>query len=160
MEKTGQRDNFGVHSRAYYQSAYQLFHPRQECELFMAWYGKEPLAGIMVFARGARAWYFYGVSSDQHRERMPTYLVQWQGMRWAMQRGCLSYDLWGVPDASQDVLEAEFEHRSTGLWGVYRFKRGFGGSLLRTAGPWDRIYNPTLYKIYRLWLGRRGGEIG
>ncbi len=114
-----------------------------------------PVAALMVFAFGERAWYFYGASSDRHREHMPTYLLQWEAMRWARQRGCLEYDLWGVPDADEAELENDFLQRSDGLWGVYRFKRGFGGSLRRSLGPWQRVYNPLLYLLYRWWVKRR-----
>ncbi|NIV29998.1 MAG: methicillin resistance protein, partial [Anaerolineae bacterium] len=52
------------------------------------------------------------------------------------------YDLWGVPDEDEATLEAGFTKRNDGLWGVYRFKRGFGGRLVRTAGAWDLVYAP------------------
>lgn len=155
MQVTGVRDNFGVHSPDYYQRAYELFHPRGECELLLAELQGQPLGAVMVFAHGRRAWYFYGASGDDHREAMPTYLLQWEAMRWARGRGCSEYDLWGVPDADEGMLEANFEGQKSGLWGVYRFKRGFGGRLNRSLGPWDRVYNPVLYAFYRLWFGRR-----
>lgn len=154
MQVTGSRDGFGVHSLNYFQQAYDLFHPQGQCELLMAEYEGEPLAGLMVFARGRRAWYFYGASSDAHRERMPAYLLQWEAMRWARAQDCQVYDLWGVPDAEETVLEAHFTEKSEGLWGVYRFKRGFGGDLKRSPGPWDRVYNPLAYTVYRLWARR------
>lgn len=151
MVTTGQRDSFGVHSLAYYRKVYDIFHCRGECELLLAQYQGQTLAAIMIFARGTRAWYFYGASTDEHRERMPTYLLQWEGMRWARGQGCRWYDLWGVPDADETVLEGGFLERKGDLWGVYRFKRGFGGELRRACGPWDRIYNPIVYQFYRLW---------
>jgi lipid II:glycine glycyltransferase (peptidoglycan interpeptide bridge formation enzyme) len=66
--------------------------------------------------------------------------------------------LWGVPDEEESVLEANFETRNDGLWGVYRFKRGFGGTLKRSVQALDRVYNPIMYKFY-LWrmAGREGG---
>ena len=93
------------------------------CDLLVAEYDGRLLAGLMVFARGSRAWYFYGASNDEERNRMPAYLLQWEAMRWAKSRGCSEYDLWGVPDAEEDALEEGFSTRSDGLWGVYRFKR-------------------------------------
>ena len=155
---TGGRDGFGVHSPEYYQRAYDLFYPTGMAELLVAEYGGKPLAALMVFARGRRAWYIYGASNDQERNRMPTYLLQWEAMRWARSRGAEEYDLWGVPDEDQDTLEAQFTERNDGLWGVYRFKRGFGGELKRAAQAMDRVYNPLLYKMY-LWrmAGRETG---
>jgi lipid II:glycine glycyltransferase (peptidoglycan interpeptide bridge formation enzyme) len=155
MMATAQRDAFGVHTLGYYQKAYQIFRPLGECELFIAEYEGEPLAGLMVFAHGSRAWYLYGASTEQHRELMPTYLVQWEAMRWAIQRGCSTYDLWGVPDDDEADLEANFTQRADGLWGVYRFKRGFGGILRRSAGSYERVYNPALYAIYHWRLRLR-----
>jgi lipid II:glycine glycyltransferase (peptidoglycan interpeptide bridge formation enzyme) len=158
MQATSRRDGFGVHSRDYYQRAYDLFHPRGMCEFFLAELDGLPLAALMVFAHGQRAWYLYGASADTHREFMPTYLLQWEAMRWARLQGCTTYDLWGVPDTSEEDLESNFTLRSDGLWGVYRFKRGFGGELHRAAGSWDRAYQPVLYQLYLLWLKVRKVE--
>ncbi len=158
LQNTSGRAAFGIHTREYYREAFQIFHPRGECAIFMAEFQGMPLASIMVFRHGERCWYFYGASSDQHRELMPTYLIQWEAMRWAKNHGCASYDLWGVPDEEFDVLEEDFTTRSDGLWGVYRFKRGFGGQLLRSSGPWDRSYNPVLYNLYKLRARFQVGE--
>jgi peptidoglycan pentaglycine glycine transferase (the first glycine) len=155
MQVTGLRDQFGVHSRAYFQKVYDLFHAQGMCELLLAEHEDRPLAGLMIFARGQRAWYFYGASNDQERSRMPTYLLQWEAMRWARARGCSEYDLWGVPDADEETLEANFTDRTGGLWSVYRFKRGFGGQLSRSAGAWDKAYLPFVYPLYKRWERRR-----
>jgi peptidoglycan pentaglycine glycine transferase (the first glycine) len=156
MDTTGERDAFGVHTLSYYQRAYALFHPAGACELLLASYGSEPLAALMVFTHGVRAWYFYGASTNQHRNKMPTYSLQWAAILWAKTRGCTHYDLWGIPDVNEEILEAQFTQRANGLWGVYRFKRGFGGELKRSARSWDRVYNPAMYAAYRLLIAGRG----
>lgn len=155
MLVTGDRDHFGIHSLEYYRCAYELFHPMDMCELLVAEYEGKPLAALMVFARGRRAWYFYGASTDEERNRMPAYLLQWEAMKWAKARGCEEYDLWGVPDEEEPTLEANFEKQQDGLWGVYRFKRGFGGELKRVAQAMDRVYNPMLYWAYLRFIGNR-----
>jgi peptidoglycan pentaglycine glycine transferase (the first glycine) len=148
MEQTARRDGFGIHGRAYYEAAHHLFvAPGRGCLLLAEVQGRL-LAGLVAMAFGDTACYMYGASSDEQRELMPTYLLQWEAMLWARRRGCLYYDLWGVPDADAEVLEAGFTGRSDGLWGVYRFKRGFGGRLLRTMGPWDLVYAPLRYRLY------------
>ncbi len=159
MQTTGERDQFGIHSFEYYRTAYNLFSPEGKCELLLATYEGEPIAALMVFAAGNRSWYLYGASQSRHRERMPTYLLQWEGMKWARNAGCKQYDLWGVPDYDQKILEAEFASRTEGLWGVYRFKRGFGGKVIRSAGSWDRVYQPFLYSLYLRWLARGSSEL-
>lgn len=155
--ETGERDGFGVHQKEYYQQVFQLFNPDSKCEVFLACVEGQPIAGIMVFRNGARAWYLYGASSEKHREKMPSYLLQWKAMLWAKASGCEEYDLWGVPDEDEDHLESQFSSRSDGLWGVYRFKRGYGGRLVRSAGPYERVFSPILYRLVRTWSRRRGG---
>lgn len=153
MQVTGGRDGFGVHSLAYYKKAYELFHPAGLAELLLAEFEGQPLAALMIFAVGKRSWYLYGASNDEQRNRMPTYLLQWEAMRWARTHACAEYDLWGVPDEDEATLEAQFESRHDGLWGVYRFKRGFGGELKRAAQALDKVYMPWLYRLYVWKMG-------
>ena len=158
MKLTSGRDGFGVHSLDYYDRVFKLFHPAGMAEMLVAEFDGKPLAALMVFSRGKRAWYLYGASSDEERNRMPAYLLQWEAMRWAKAKGADEYDLWGVPDEDENTLESQFESRQDGLWGVYRFKRGFGGKILRAAPTSDKVYNPLLYKLY-LWR-MSGREMG
>ena len=155
MQVTGERDGFGVHSEKYYRRAYELLHDKEMCEILVAEFEGKPLAALFVACHGNRAYYLYGASTDEERNRMPTYLLQWEAMKWAKAHGCEEYDLWGVPDDDEAILEANFETRRDGLWGVYRFKRGFGGQLKRAAQAMDRVYNPLLYQVYlRLFRNR------
>jgi peptidoglycan pentaglycine glycine transferase (the first glycine) len=155
MQVTGGRDGFGVHSLAYYKKAFELFHSAGLAELLVAEFESRPLAALMVFALGKRAYYLYGASTDEERNRMPTYLLQWRAIQWAKSRGCTEYDLWGVPDVDEATLEAQFENRHDGLWGVYRFKRGFGGQVRRAAQALDKVYMPLLYQLYLWRMGNR-----
>jgi lipid II:glycine glycyltransferase (peptidoglycan interpeptide bridge formation enzyme) len=150
MGVTSQREAFHVHSLKYYRRAYELFHPAGMCELFMADFPGQILAAVMVFAFGKSAYYFYGASADVERNRKPTYPLQWEAIRWAHRKGCAEYDMWGIPDEAANVEDDEAEAREDGLWGVYRFKRGFGGSIKRAQRTLDRVYNPLLYRLY-LW---------
>jgi lipid II:glycine glycyltransferase (peptidoglycan interpeptide bridge formation enzyme) len=149
MDATAARNRFGIHTSSYYEAAYRLFVPWDGARLLVAEVEGEAVAALMVFALPPRAWYFYGASGEAHREKMPTYLLQWEAMRWAKSLGCTTYDLWGVPDEDEETLEAAFTQRRDGLWGVYRFKRGFGGRLVRSVGAWDRAYAPVQYRLYR-----------
>lgn len=162
MVTTGARDEFGIHNLAYYQKAYKLFAPEGQCVLLTAEFEGTDLASVMLFRSGQRCWYFYGASTDIERNRMPVYLLQWEAIRWAKQHGCTEYDLWGIPDYPEEVLEEQFTTRSDELWGVYRFKRGFGGRIQRTAQTVDLVFLPLLYRIILAWMKyrRRGGEFG
>jgi len=156
LHETGSREAFGVHAPRYYEHVYDRFVPQGRGVLLLGSYAGQDLAGAMVFALADQAWYLYGASSDHERQRMASYGVQWAGIRWAKTCGATCYDMVGVPDADLDTLEAEFAGREDGLWGVYRFKRGWGGTVVRGAGAWDRIYNPLLYALYRFAVARTG----
>jgi lipid II:glycine glycyltransferase (peptidoglycan interpeptide bridge formation enzyme) len=155
MAHTGQRNAFGTHAPEYYRAAWELFAPDGNAALWLAEFDGRPLAGVMVFTCGQRASYLFGGSSDQERQRMPSYAAQWAAIRWAKAQGCTTYDLWGVPDADEETLEAQFEERNDGLWGVYRFKRGWGGQIVRTVGCTDRVYNELFYRLYKRQRGGR-----
>jgi lipid II:glycine glycyltransferase (peptidoglycan interpeptide bridge formation enzyme) len=155
MLVTGGRDGFGIHSLEYYKRAYELLHPKGLGEILIAEYEGKPLAALFVARNGHRAYYLYGASTDEERNRMPTYILQWEAIKWAKEHGCEEYDLWGVPDEDEATLEANFESRHDGLWGVYRFKRGFGGEIKRAAQAMDRVYNPFLYWAYLKFIGNR-----
>jgi lipid II:glycine glycyltransferase (peptidoglycan interpeptide bridge formation enzyme) len=160
LRATGERDTFGVHSLSYYRKAYALFAPQGAVNLILAEREGQTLAGLMAFATQKRAWYLYAASYNEHRELNPTYLIQLEAMRWAARQGCQEYDLYGIPDFDEETLEAQFTERRDGLWGVYGYKRKFGGKILRTPGAYEKVYIPALYGLYQLWLSRRGGLSG
>jgi len=163
MKETRDRDEFGIHGKEYYLQAWRTFVPLDRARLFLAYYRDELLAGLMAFAFGSRAYYLYGASSDRHRNLMPNHLLQWRAMLWAKGRGCTSYDLWGIPDeAGREEEDMEEVLGRGGLWGVYRFKQGFGGRVVRHSPSYDFVYSPLLYwmgtRVYPRIRGARGGR--
>ncbi|HHB90592.1 MAG TPA: peptidoglycan bridge formation glycyltransferase FemA/FemB family protein [Anaerolineae bacterium] len=149
MQITGSRKAFGVHTPDYYRTFWHLFAPTGRAVLLLAEFEGKPLAAIMVGYTGSRAYYFYGASGNQHRNLMPSHLLQWEAMRWARARGCTKYDLWGVPDAVADDPNAAIPDPPEGMWGVWRFKRGFGGQVVRYVGAWDKGYWPGAIALAR-----------
>ena len=148
---TARRDGFAAHPLAYYQAALQQFPPQHRALLLAEFEGKA-LAGLIVFAWEDRAYYLYGASGNEHRNKMPAYLLQWEAIKWAKAQNCRSYDMWGIPNAPVKTLEAEFTQRQDGLWGVYRFKRGFGGKVVYSLPAYDYVYNRPLYALFTgLW---------
>jgi peptidoglycan pentaglycine glycine transferase (the first glycine) len=139
--ETSLRDGFVIRDEAYYKTVWNLFMKSGEpaCEPLIADVNGEPVAAIFVFYFAGRAYYVYGMSRDKYREKMPTYLLQWEAMKRAKRKGCTVYDLWGAPDVFDE---------SDSMWGVYRFKEGLGGKVVRTLGAWDFAPNPFWYKLY------------
>ncbi len=153
LRVTGERDAFGIHTKAYYQQALGLFHALGRATLFLATYQGQPLAGLLPFAFNGQSWYMYGASSNECREMMPNHLLQWEAMRWAKAQGCRQYDLWGIPDADGDTPDED-------LAGVGLFKAGFGGEVVRYVGAYDYVYQPRLLRLARAAWRLRQGRLG
>ncbi|GIV64778.1 MAG: hypothetical protein KatS3mg046_038 [Bellilinea sp.] len=154
--ETSLRDGFTIRSEAYYLTVWQKFLEAGMAEVLLAEVEGELVAGLMLFFFAGRAWYLYGMSRNLHRDKMPNYPLQWEAMRRAKAHGCQIYDLWGAPD--------EFTEQDR-MWGVFRFKQGLGGEVIRTIGAWDYPARPLMYALYmqilpRLlnWMRRRGQE--
>ena len=143
--ETSVRDGFVIRNEGYYRSVWTSFMNSSEgdhrpfAEPLIAEVDGEPVAAIIVFYFAGCAYYIYGMSFETHRERMPNYLLQWEAMRRAKARGCSIYDLWGAPDT--------FNERDP-MWGVFRFKEGLGGKVIRTVGAWDYPASLIWYKTY------------
>ena len=145
--ETSLRDGFVIRNEPYYYELWSTFLPGQKAtrfeqpvaEALIAEVDGEPVAGVIIFRFARKAWYFYGMSSTAHRDKMPNYLLQWEAIRRAKAACCKEYDLWGAPD---EFIETD------PLWGVYRFKEGLGGTVHRHLGAWDLPVNRMLYRIY------------
>jgi lipid II:glycine glycyltransferase (peptidoglycan interpeptide bridge formation enzyme) len=132
-EVTSRRDTFSIHGLDYYRTVLERLQPHGFADLLLAYHQGDLLAGIIVFAFGHEAQYMYGASSNEKRNLMAPYLVQWRGMQWARASGARVYDLWGIPDRLDE---------SEDLWGVYRHKRGYGGEVVRYIGAFDLVRSP------------------
>ncbi|MBQ3111960.1 MAG: peptidoglycan bridge formation glycyltransferase FemA/FemB family protein [Firmicutes bacterium] len=139
LKETADRDRFLIRPYSYYEAFYDILMPAKMGELFMVYYEGQPIAGALTFLLGDKAWYIYGASSNAHRNVMPNYLMQWRMIQWAKRNGCTMYDFRGVPG---DVGE---DHP---LYGLVKFKRGFGGDYIRFIGEFDMVYRPFMYRFY------------
>ncbi len=157
LQVTGERDAFAIHSEAYYRAACDAFTAQDSAQLFVAEYAGEPLAVIFVTAFGDEAIYLYGASGNAHRERMPNHALHWHAMQWAKARGCTRYDLWGIADTAWAEAPGDTDKLPHGL---YQFKQGFGGEVVRYAGAYDAVFSRWRYILYTRALAVKRGAIG
>ena len=155
--ETSVRDGFVIRDEEYYQTVWRTFmstvegkksdalHSPPSTIPLIAEVSHEPVAGLFLFKFAGRAYYVYGMSREIHREKMPTYLLQWEAMKRAKAAGCTIYDLWGAPEVFNE---------SDSMWGVYRFKEGLSGRVVRTLGAWDYAPNKFWYRMYSEILPR------
>jgi peptidoglycan pentaglycine glycine transferase (the first glycine) len=143
--ETSQRDNFVIRPQAYYEKVWRTFMGKGMAEPLIAEVEGSPAAALIWFHFAGKAWYLYGMSRTEHREWMPNYLLQWEVMKRARAAGCNTYDLWGAPDIFNE---------EDSMWGVFRFKEGLGGNVIRTIGAWDYPTQPWIYSLYTSFLPR------
>jgi len=137
MVETGLRDNFVVRSAEYFEKMLDCLGP-DNIRLYLAYYQGKLIAGTIAILYGNKCWYLYGASSNRHRNVMPNYLLQWEMIKWALENNCDIYDFRGV---SGNLDE------NHPLYGLYRFKKGFGGKFTEFVGELDYVFNPFIYVI-------------
>jgi lipid II:glycine glycyltransferase (peptidoglycan interpeptide bridge formation enzyme) len=137
--ETAYRVGFVIRTRDYYLDVWQSLMDSGMATPLIAEAAGEAVAGMVLFHYAGRAYYFYGMSTDKYRDWMPNHLLQWRAMQYAKSLGCSTYDFWGAPD--------QFDP-SDSMHGVYRFKEGFNGRILRGLGAWDYTSSTGLYSLY------------
>jgi lipid II:glycine glycyltransferase (peptidoglycan interpeptide bridge formation enzyme) len=142
--ETGRRDGFLIRPLRYFLDIQETLAPTGHAQFFLAERDEVPrddvpLAGALALAEGTTAWYAYGASANHGREHMPNHLMQWTLIRWARARGCALYDFRAVPSRAEP---------GDPLYGLYRFKKGFGATLTEFVGEYDRVYIPWAYTIW------------
>ncbi len=137
--ETATRDHFLVRGFEYFEWIWDFLVEGGYAQIFLAEFEGKIIAGTLALVLGEKAWYLYGASSNDYRNVMPNYLIQWEMIRWARENGCTLYDFRGV---SGDLNE------DNPLYGLYRFKKGFNGDLVEFIGEWDMVYS-RLYDF--LW---------
>ena len=144
LKTTAIRDGIAIHSMDYYRellcSSGEVNKDAIKISLYFAEHEEEILAGIVTLFRGREAVYLYGASSDNKRNFMAPYALQLKAMEDAKAYGCKEYDLFGIPPN---------EDPSHPMAGLYKFKTGFGGSIIHRPGSLDFPCCCFIYFIFR-----------
>ena len=137
MQTTGERDHFYIRGLDYFEALMNAL--QNDAKIYLAYLHGQPIAGAIEVFCGNKAWYLYGASSNEHRNVMPNYLLQWLMIQEAMERGCELYDFRGVPgNVSED----------NPLYGLYRFKKGFSGTYTKFTGLFSYKFRPIFSTMF------------
>lgn len=146
--ETSERDRIALHPESYYAKLFETAASHEggkagakpDLRLWTASHEGDVLAAIITIFWGSQAVYLYGASSNEKRNLMPAYALQWAAIRAAREAGCAEYDFYGIPPTDSP------DHPMAGL---YRFKTGFGGRIAHRGGSWDYPLKPLLYEAFR-----------
>ncbi len=111
-----------------------------ERHFLLATHGDRFLAGAIITISGGTATFLFGASSNEKRNLMGSYAIQWAAIRLARAKGCLVYDMGAVAPAPDP------DHP---FYGMYRFKTGFGGKVIHRSGSWDYPLHDDKYEVFR-----------
>ncbi|MBE3560736.1 MAG: peptidoglycan bridge formation glycyltransferase FemA/FemB family protein, partial [Ktedonobacteraceae bacterium] len=140
LKITSERDDFFIHGPDYHREILRQFADKGDVVLFLAEHEGEPLAAKMLIRFGNWCWDMFGATSNQKRNLKAAYLLQYRCILWARERGCSYFDFRTIPE----VLEPGEE-----MWGVYEYKKGFGGFSRLNMPTQDYVYRPLIYAAWR-----------
>jgi lipid II:glycine glycyltransferase (peptidoglycan interpeptide bridge formation enzyme) len=136
---TAERAGFVARAQRYYERVWDLFAPAGRAALLFATQGGERVASLFCFVCGDRVAEAFGGMTDVGAESRANYLLKWEAIRGFRDRGCATYDLWGL---------------ATG--GIAQFKEGFGGRQVDYVGARDWPMHPPLDAALRVALPAYG----
>lgn len=144
-EQTALRDGIAIHTKNYYRTLFQTaqqYTATVQLSIYCATYQDTVIAAVItLFYYNREAVYLYGASSNEHRNVMPAYILQWTAIKDAKRAGCLYYDFYGIPPS---------DNPNHPMYGLYRFKTGFGGVILHRVGSLDVPVKSFIYRVYRI----------
>jgi peptidoglycan pentaglycine glycine transferase (the first glycine) len=146
LSEKAERDDFFIHSQDVYRRMFSLFWEADRFALLFARHQGRLIAAVTLLRFGNTCWYLHGASSNADRNLMPTYLLQWEAIKWARSHGCTEYDFRAVPDLLREDQD---------MFGVYRFKEGFGGRQFTTLPTYAASYSPMLFSLWRSYYSGR-----
>lgn len=142
-QETAFRNGLHLNDIQYFHS---IFASKMKCDdpevnvkLLIAYHDNIPLAAMFLVLSSHRATYLYGASSSAYRNLMPTYALQWRAMQLAREHNCLEYDMFGI---------APYADASHPMYGLYKFKHGFGGEIYHQLGCWDYPFEEGKYQYF------------
>ncbi len=163
LRATSARKAFGYHNAAYYRALLDAFG--DAARLLIAERDSTPIGASLVLAWASHGVYLAAGSNATGLEHRAAHALQWHAIGWAKERGARTWDQFGIADArgrvelgalaghdraSPDMARLEAAARRDPLDGVYRFKKGWGGRVVRFMPAYDRVFFRPAY-----WLWRR-----
>ena len=105
------------------------------------------LGAALLYRHGGRLTYAHSSDRVDLRHEFPgvVHLLVWRGIQLAIREGLAEFDLAGV-----DVAGHRDEPRSGApMFGLYEFKRSFGGQWIELSGNHERVERPFRYLLGR-----------
>lgn len=103
------------------------------------------LGGIIYMIYNKEILSLFGGSYDKYKEFLSFYTIHWELIKYAKKNGFTKYNFYGI--------SGDFKDTKDELYGLYDFKRGFGGNVEEYIGEFDLITNKFMYLLYKYGYG-------
>ncbi len=142
LQQTTTRDGFYSHPKEFYKTMLKTLVPTKNATLYLAKYNEKIIAGIIVTFYKDTATYYYGASSNEYRNVMAPYLLQWHAIKEAKAKNYKHYDFLGIAPSNA---------KNHPWKGVTEFKKKFGGKEVSYQPAQEHPFKKLLYLIYRIY---------
>lgn len=146
LKETSERDHFFIHGKEYHKEILRKFAAVDNAVIYIAEHEGEPVAAKMLIRFGNRCWDMFAGTSKKKPALPKSHILQYHSFQWAKAHHCTHFDFRTIPEN----LEAGEE-----MWGVYHYKKGFGGFSQLHMATQDYVYRPLIYRTWRLFVEAR-----
>lgn len=141
QRETADRQGFFIHPDNYYKTLWKTFATKKMAHLLIASYDKKPAAAWCLLNFKGVLYYPYGGSSLKYKNTMASNLIGWEAIQLGKRLGCQLLDMWGI------TLN---ENENDPWYGFTRFKRGYGGQIIKFMDSYDLVIVDWVYHLFNL----------
>lgn len=124
------------------QEIERLNHQLEKIKEYKEKYGnKKLLGGILFLIYGNEVLSLHGGTLDDVMQFQSAYTIHFAGIKHAVEKGYKRYNFYGIT--------GDFRKENP-LYGLYLFKKSFGGHVVELIGEFDYIISPFWYHTYNL----------
>lgn len=130
------RDKIGCRPYEYFKRMLDAYDENQ-LRIYIAEHEGDKLSAAIATNFGGELFYVYGASSNEKRNLMPNYAMQWAMIEWGLETKCRTYNFGGLLSLNMDN-------------GLYKFKVGFcrEKGIEEYIGEINKVYKKGMYFMY------------
>lgn len=143
QRQTAKRQSFLLHTDQYYLDLWHTLSQEKMAYLITAKYQGQVIATWVALHFGKTIYYTFGAYDTTYKELTPMHALVWAAIKLGRELGCTTLDMWGAGNPELGEKQK--------IWGSHQFKENFGPKLVKYLGPYDLIFQPSLYRAFNIF---------
>lgn len=103
---------------------------------------KVVVGGLLFMIHNNEIISLFGGAYSEYKDFMAAYTLNWDMIKYGIENNYKKYNFYGI--------SGDFKNKKNELYGLYDFKRGFGGNVEEYLGEFDLVISPLKFKLYKL----------